>query len=96
MALKQNITLKGRHIVDSELGRITLGKSEVDMDMTIRVISVNGRRDQVTAYVQYLSSEGYMLERTFDFVPNMDGDNFIKQAYLYLKTLPEFEGAEDV
>lgn len=26
----------------------------------------------------------------------IDEDNPIKQAYLYLKTLPEFEGAEDV
>lgn len=27
------------------------------------------------------------------FVPNMDGGNFIAQAYAHLKTLPEFAGA---
>jgi|SaaInlStandDraft_3_1057020.scaffolds.fasta_scaffold66807_2 hypothetical protein len=27
---------------------------------------------------------------------NLEGDNPIKQAYAYLKTLPEFEGASDV
>lgn len=26
---------------------------------------------------------------------DLEGENPIKQAYLYLKTLPEFEGAED-
>ena len=33
----------------------------------------------------------------FEFVPNMvSTDNFIKQAYDYAKTLPEFSGAVDV
>jgi hypothetical protein len=31
----------------------------------------------------------------YKFIPNLDGDNFIKQAYLHLKTLPEFAGAVD-
>jgi hypothetical protein len=29
------------------------------------------------------------------FTPVLDGKNFIAQAYDYLKTLPEFEGAQD-
>ncbi len=29
------------------------------------------------------------------FAPELDRENFIKQAYEHLKTLPEFEGAED-
>ena len=33
----------------------------------------------------------------FNFVPNMvSTDNFIAQAYVYLKTLPEFSSAIDV
>jgi hypothetical protein len=31
----------------------------------------------------------------FNFVPNLDGQNFIAQAYTHLKTLPEFAGAQD-
>ena len=31
----------------------------------------------------------------FNFVPNLEGQNFIAQAYEHLKTLPEFAGAED-
>lgn len=31
----------------------------------------------------------------YSFAPKMDGDNFIKQAYDHLKTLPEFSGATD-
>jgi hypothetical protein len=29
------------------------------------------------------------------FFPSLEGNNFIAQAYEHLKTLPEFEGAED-
>jgi hypothetical protein len=33
----------------------------------------------------------------FDFTPDLNSaDNFIKQAYVYVKTLPEFSGAIDV
>jgi hypothetical protein len=33
----------------------------------------------------------------FEFVPDLNSaDNFIKQAYIYAKTLPEFSGAVDV
>jgi hypothetical protein len=31
----------------------------------------------------------------FNFVPNLEGQNFIAQAYEHLKTLPEFSGAID-
>ena len=33
--------------------------------------------------------------RSMSFVPVLDGDNFIRQAYFHLKTLPEFAGATD-
>lgn len=33
----------------------------------------------------------------FEFTPDLESaDNFIKQAYVYAKTLPEFSGAVDV
>jgi hypothetical protein len=31
----------------------------------------------------------------YNFAPDLEGGNFIKQTYEYLKTLPEFEGATD-
>jgi hypothetical protein len=35
------------------------------------------------------------LTQHFEFTPALDGDNFIAQAYVYLKTLPEFAAAVD-
>ncbi|QTD91751.1 hypothetical protein [Burkholderia anthina] len=40
--------------------------------------------------ISFKTDDGYMC--AYD----MDGDNPIKQAYEYLKTLPEFQGAIDV
>lgn len=34
--------------------------------------------------------------KRYSFVPDLDGSNFIAQAYAHLKTLPEFSGATDV
>lgn len=32
----------------------------------------------------------------FEFIPDLNSaDNFIKQAYIYVKSLPEFDGAID-
>lgn len=49
--------------------------------------------DQATADTNSNEYAGFV----FDFVPDMESaDNFIKQAYDYAKTLPEFSGAVDV
>jgi hypothetical protein len=40
--------------------------------------------------------EGELIERkVYEFTPNLEGANFIAQAYDHLKTLPEFSGAID-
>ena len=41
------------------------------------------------------AEDAVLTEHTYEFTPDMDGANFIRQAYLYLKTLPEFANAVD-
>ena len=36
-----------------------------------------------------------LFSQQFTFTPNLNGSNFIAQAYDHLKTLPEFAGAID-
>lgn len=64
-------------------------------DAYIKVLSTAGGKDCQNVSVQISSGEKQFI-KGYEFCPDMDGPNFIKQAYLYLKTLPEFEGAEDV
>jgi hypothetical protein len=60
----------------------------------IKVERVDSSKSAAIAYVTY-SGDAVKGNKTFEFVPNLDGKNFIAQAYDYLKTLPEFAGATD-
>lgn len=64
----------------------------------IKVSSVAGGKENMAAEVHYLkdNASGDLIKvENYNFEPDIDGDNFIKQAYHYLKTLPEFSDATD-
>ena len=72
--------------IDTENG-ISGGKNGLD-------VMVIGYKDQTEAQQE---NPYKMAIYNFSFVPDLQSeDNFIKQAYLYLKTLPEFSAAIDV
>ena len=66
-------------------------------DVYWRVFQIAGNKEKITATIAaYVAKDGRMLlNRQYEFAPNMDGGNFIAQAYNYIKTLPEFDGATD-
>jgi hypothetical protein len=63
-----------------------------------KVSSVSGDKNQLTFVVQtFTAADGIQVaENGYVFEPNLEGTNFIAQAYEHLKTLPEFADAEDV
>ena len=63
----------------------------------LKVTTVQGSKDKVVASYEIRSSaDGVAFAwNASDFSPDMNGENFIKQAYEYLKTLPEFANATD-
>jgi hypothetical protein len=66
-------------------------------DAYIKVHSVSGSKTQTTCLVGYHvdSAETQFMSTQHTFAPDMNGGNFIAQAYAHLKTLPEFAGATD-
>lgn len=55
-------------------------------------------KDKITFHVRsYVSNDGvpFFTEKVFGCAYDINGENPIKQAYLHLKTLPEFAGAVD-
>ena len=60
----------------------------------IKVMNVDASKDNAVAYVSFTSNK-ITGERRYNFAVNLEGGNFIKQAYDHLKTLPEFAGATD-
>jgi hypothetical protein len=70
-----------------------------------RISEVSGSKTQIRIDVlAYASQDKYTnggtpidIAKSYSFVPDIadNAPNFIKQGYLYLKTLPEFANAED-
>lgn len=63
----------------------------------IKVQSVSGNKDSVGATVTFsATSEDQPFHMEYvEFTPNLEGGNFIKQAYENIKSLPDFAGAID-
>lgn len=96
MALKHKFEVSGEITMRSTaLGSINLGQNSQSLDAVIKVNSVTGSKEAATADVRFIVGNN-SFAKPYKFTPKMDGDNFIKQAYLHLKTLPEFNGAQDI
>lgn len=95
MALSKNMQVPVTITKKSSFGVVSEENGFVDMPNTyIKVERVNGSKDFVTADVT-MTADGVRQMVHYKFKPDLDGANFIKQAYLHLKTLPEFSGAVD-
>lgn len=63
----------------------------------LKVANVTGDKNRVAFVLSYSvdAKNDALKTNQFSFVPNMEGGNFIKQAYENLKTLNGFETAID-
>jgi len=62
----------------------------------LRISDFSGSKNGILFVLSYqaITGETALTTKQFSFTPSMDS-NFIAQAYLYLKTLPEFADAID-
>ena len=96
MALKKIIQIEGASILQTQFGNVNTGSSFVSVAPYICVVSINGNKSSAQATVRYVDGT-LTFQKNFTIPLSVaDGSpNFIRQAYLHLKTLPEFAGAED-
>lgn len=64
-------------------------------DAYCKVSRISGDKSIVDFEVSEIVGTKYIGISNYSFAPSLDGDNFIAQAYAYLKTLPEFADAVD-
>jgi hypothetical protein len=98
MAIKKDITIQGDATLDVKGAKVSLGSQSVVKPYYIKVEEVSGDK-ALMFYSVSLTTEGSQPHgERFSFEPSCaeGSDNFIKQAYEHLKTLPEFTGATDV
>lgn len=83
--------------IKSDISIEAFGTVVVLNGMYVRVSSVIGTKSLVRFVVDVshdmASPSVHRME--YSFVPDMDGGNFIRQAYVHLKSLPEFSAAID-
>lgn len=77
---------------------ITVGSRDVVFDGAYaKVTEYHGDKSRMTFVVQWSEQAGGepLKQATYGCAINLDGPNPIAQAYIYLKSLPEFVGATD-
>lgn len=87
MALQKTLSLKNN-----------FGEDSVFPDAYLRVDGLTGnKRNMYVTVGVYKQKDGASIAtlQHGSFTVALDGDNFIAQAYAFLKTLPDFEGAVD-
>jgi hypothetical protein len=96
MALKKIMTLTGDRVLQTPFGLIKEGSATLSIAATIRVVEISGNANQITARVRF-TDELIRIEKNYVVPVSIEdgAPNFIRQAYLYLKTLPEFDNSED-
>jgi len=96
MALQIQKSINGVATLASDNLKLNLGEQSVSKDFYAKVIAVIGGKDNLSATVNF-NADNVSFNKSYDFTPSVvdNSSNFIKQAYEYLKTLPEFSGATD-
>lgn len=98
MALRKFVNVTGAVMIQTSEGLLATGEfGEFKKSIYCRVATLSGDKQQMTASVDMIDDQmGSVLDRKeYMFAPDMEGANFIAQAYEHLKTLPEFAEAED-
>lgn len=96
MALRKILTFEGKSVVATEFGNIDNGTQRASFLTYIKVSNISGNKNQVLATVNF-NSESLQFNKQYkvDVSSEPNSANFIVQIYEYLKTLPEFSGAEN-
>jgi hypothetical protein len=96
MALNKNIEITATSFLRYKGLQLQNGEATISGMAYIKVSSVAGNKETTSCEVSFTLPNDITWSESYTFTPNMDGDNFIKQAYQHLKTLPEFADATDV
>lgn len=96
MALKKIVEIEGQSFVRSSLGTVETGAQKITFLAVCKITAIRGSKTELEFDVLH-ANDINKFQRSYSFQPSVadESQNFIKQAYLYLKTLPEFSGAED-
>jgi hypothetical protein len=96
MALRKNIDTEGTVFVKTPLGTVEKGTQQISFSAYIKVEEISGNKSEIYATVSF-SGDAFEFKKQFEIPVSVEASaaNFVAQAYVHLKTLPEFAGAVD-
>ena len=96
MALRKIIETEGKATIQTTMGLIENGTQRVSFSAYVKVININGNKDEINAQVNF-KGDAQQFTKSYQIPVSVEfgAVNFIAQVYAHLKTLPEFNGAED-
>jgi hypothetical protein len=96
MALRKIIEAEGKSVVQTSIGNIENGIQRVSFSAYVKVTGVSGDKNQIVANVNF-KGETHQFSKQYQVPASVENGspNFIAQVYEHLKTLSEFDGAED-
>jgi hypothetical protein len=96
MALRKIIEVEGKVVIKTIVGVIENGTQHLSFSAYVKVMSITGDKNQLVASVHF-SGDVAQFTKQYQVPVSVEAGspNFIEQVYKHLKTLPEFDGAED-
>ena len=96
MALRKIFEVEGEGFIATELGSINLGPQKTAFTAYCSVSKITGTKKSGQVTIE-CKADRYVLRKEYHvpFSVSENAPNFIKQAYLYLKSLPEWADAVD-
>ena len=96
MALSKKIKVEGAQYIEMNSQRFPNGTNSIDADAYIRVSAVFAKKPTSVIDVEIKIGDIAFIENyRFEADLANGAENHIKQAYVYLKTLPRFAGSVD-
>jgi hypothetical protein len=96
MALRKIYEFEGEAFVATPFGQVSLGQQKTAFSAYCKITNINTNLSNANITLE-CSGENYKILNQYPVVFSVEDDapNFVRQAYLHLKTLPEFSGATD-
>lgn len=96
MALQKIIKVEGNAYVSTPGGNISMGTQKTSFVAYCKIVSIQGTKQSGKVIVESTGDTFKSVsEYEVPFTVENDSPNFVKQAYLHLKTLPDFAEASD-
>jgi hypothetical protein len=96
MALRKIMAIEGNAVIGTPEGNVNIGKEKAVLNAYCKITNLTSNKNAGRVVVNCVDGENKLIKQyevplsTEDNAPN-----FIKQAYLHLKTLPDWADATD-